>query len=152
MNDRIYQFTLGARRHGLCTKAGRHANLRRLSSCVSLHHVSFWCMITLIKHLPQFQMHYKDEWKLRSKIYSNSNLFMLLWSLGSGYGIMFALLSWMWNIFGIIDDPIFSGSKGVIAICFGFIIGYIHYKLSIVEVKKQSSPKYADAISPRNKH
>ena len=71
---------------------------------------------------------------------------MLFWSLGSGYGIMFALLSWMWNIFGIIDDPIFDGSKGVIALCVGFIIGYIHYKLSIIMEQKQK-PHYLNVIS-----
>ena len=83
-------------------------------------------------------MYYKNEW---TKLYSNRDIFMVFWSLGSGYGIMFALLSWIWNICGITVDPIFNGSKGVIAVCVGSIIGYIHYsyyKLSIKTEKQQN--------------
>eukprot|EP00485_Elphidium_margaritaceum_P000772 CAMPEP_0202689134 /NCGR_PEP_ID=MMETSP1385-20130828/4475_1 /ASSEMBLY_ACC=CAM_ASM_000861 /TAXON_ID=933848 /ORGANISM="Elphidium margaritaceum" /LENGTH=130 /DNA_ID=CAMNT_0049344227 /DNA_START=129 /DNA_END=521 /DNA_ORIENTATION=+ len=62
---------------------------------------------------------------------NNSQMFMLFWSLFSGFGIIFALLSWVYDINGIKVDPFFPGFKGVVALSFGLCIGLIHYKLSM---------------------
>mmetsp|Transcript_39693 Transcript_39693/g.63513 ORF Transcript_39693/g.63513 Transcript_39693/m.63513 type:complete len:166 (-) Transcript_39693:307-804(-) len=56
--------------------------------------------------------------------------FMLFWSLASGFGIIFAIESWLYDMHGLKQDPYFPGFKGVVAVCLGFLIGGIHYALS----------------------
>ena len=56
--------------------------------------------------------------------------FMLFWSLSSGFGIIFAISSWIYDINGIKQDPFFSGFKGIISLFLGVIIGITHYQIS----------------------
>ena len=63
--------------------------------------------------------------------------FMLFWSLSSGYGIIFAILSWSYDINQMKEDPFFPGFKGVLALFFGTIIGIIHYKISFNPCDKE---------------
>eukprot|EP00483_Globobulimina_turgida_P010265 UN10284 len=55
--------------------------------------------------------------------------FMFFWSLSSGFGIIFAILSWIYDLY-LQDHPHFSGFKGVISLFIGTIIGVVHYNLS----------------------
>lgn len=57
-------------------------------------------------------------------------LFMLFWSLSSGFGIIFAILSWIYDLMSLTQDPLFQGFKGCAAILVGTAIGITHYQLS----------------------
>eukprot|EP01083_Nonionella_stella_P037345 101780_1 len=54
------------------------------------------------------------------------DIFLLLWSLGSGYGIIFACESFAYECLGINLQIMFL-VKGLLAVFIGFIIGGIHF-------------------------
>eukprot|EP01084_Bolivina_argentea_P283194 484964_1 len=56
--------------------------------------------------------------------------FMLFWSLSSGFGILFAILSWIYDLYELSGDPFFTGFKGVLALGGGLFIGGVHAKIS----------------------
>eukprot|EP01084_Bolivina_argentea_P283195 484965_1 len=56
--------------------------------------------------------------------------FMLFWSLSSGFGILFAILSWIYDLYKLDGDPFFTGFKGVLALIIGLFIGAVHFKIS----------------------
>eukprot|EP01083_Nonionella_stella_P069298 184658_1 len=56
--------------------------------------------------------------------------FMLFWSLSSGFGIVFAISSWIYELHSLKQDPFFCGFKGTVSLFIGSIIGLTHFKLS----------------------
>mmetsp|Transcript_63386 Transcript_63386/g.57104 ORF Transcript_63386/g.57104 Transcript_63386/m.57104 type:complete len:132 (-) Transcript_63386:158-553(-) len=73
--------------------------------------------------------------------------FMLFWSLSSGFGIIFAILSWLYDINEIKQDPFFVGFKGVLALFLGTIIGIIHYKISSNHCDKDVTSKQSNTTT-----
>ena len=72
---------------------------------------------------------------------NSQSAFLLFWSLSSGFGIIFAISSWVYDIYGIKQDPFFPGSKGVLSLVLGFILGLIHYQLSTQCITMQHDDK-----------
>lgn len=66
--------------------------------------------------------------------------FLLFWSVGSGYGILFAIESYLWDLFGL-DAYFWKVSKGIIAIIFGSIIGLIHFYITVLKVSNDTCTK-----------
>ena len=65
----------------------------------------------------------KDNWTKQS--------FLLFWSLFSGFGIIFAVESFFYELFQIEGGHQNTGIKGAIALFVGFAIGSIHFQLTV---------------------
>eukprot|EP01084_Bolivina_argentea_P095464 171629_1 len=69
------------------------------------------------------------------------DIFLVFWSLGSGYGIIFAVESWILEIMGI-KSITSCWIKPYVAILFGFSIGCIHFYYDILEKRLQEYKTY----------
>eukprot|EP01084_Bolivina_argentea_P228691 386191_1 len=58
--------------------------------------------------------------------------FLIFWSLGSGYGILFAIESWIYEIFGLKSMTAYW-IKPYVAILFGFGIGCVHFYFDVLQ-------------------
>eukprot|EP01084_Bolivina_argentea_P202202 345544_1 len=76
--------------------------------------------------------------------------FLLLWSLGSGYGIVFAIESFFYEYFGF-DTRLEIALKGLIAICFGIIIGFMHFILTVDDGSPKIHPLLLKLIAEQQK-
>eukprot|EP01084_Bolivina_argentea_P202203 345546_1 len=56
--------------------------------------------------------------------------FLVFWSLGSGYGIVFAIESFFYEYFGM-SAPWKIAIKGIVAVSLGIMIGIIHFILTV---------------------
>eukprot|EP01084_Bolivina_argentea_P228692 386192_1 len=74
---------------------------------------------------------YDDE---KTKIISCNfkDMFLVFWSLGSGYGILFAIESWIYEIFGLKSMTAYW-IKPYVAILFGFGIGCVHFYFDVLQ-------------------
>ena len=102
----------------------------------------------------QKKVTYKDAGKILNLQYTKTmnlqSAFMLFWSLSSGFGIIFAILSWIYDLNRIKQDPFFPGFKGVVSFCMGTIIGITHYKLSTKCARPRSLKDDYDPVLKTN--
>eukprot|EP01084_Bolivina_argentea_P058462 106768_1 len=81
------------------------------------------------------------------------NIFLLLWSLLSGYGILFAIESFCYELLAL-DSMLSFALKGTVAILIGFSIGGIHFYITINDsddmlskVENQTSVELTELMS-----
>eukprot|EP00483_Globobulimina_turgida_P001143 UN01145 len=76
--------------------------------------------------------------------------FLLFWSLGSGYGIIFAIESFFYEYFQI-QSSLMTAIKGIIAVCVGLVIGIIHFILTVDDGSPKAHPLILALIDQQQK-
>eukprot|EP01084_Bolivina_argentea_P084803 153323_1 len=84
----------------------------------------------------------KDNWK--------QQIFLLLWSLGSGYGIIFAIESFFYEYYQI-NSQSMTALKGIIALSVGLSIGLYHFSLTVDDGSPKAHPLILELIAERQK-
>eukprot|EP01083_Nonionella_stella_P302057 1039807_1 len=77
--------------------------------------------------------------------------FLIFWSLGSGYGVIFAIMSFLFEHFQF-DSAMWTLIKGFIALIIGIPIGFIHFSLTVDDGSPRAHPIVLDLISKGKVH
>ena len=60
---------------------------------------------------------------------NSKDIFLLIWSIGSGYGMVYAIISWLMELL----EVKYFIHKGIISVIIGFAIGGIHFYITVVQ-------------------